>query len=802
MSENLNTDIVDESSIFGSPGGLPSSQGGLGGSGYAPRALPPSSSAPFNPGSYTPNYSNPLGNSRPPNNPSSNSAFPSPVNPSPPGPGRMRNFPDGTPNNSSNDFRWRPSIDHPSHPDFGRPRANINSDQPGALAPRNLIPNSQAPGGGASSPRPPAGTNINNPYRGPTSPGGSNSPGSGLGSNPGGSFRGNAPGGGNNNSPGSPGRYGNNPPDFSQNPPIAPPGQYRPGGGAPIGENPGGPPTFGPSNFDNYFNDFFDNFYGGQNEPPSPPPFQGGQVPGQLYAVHGTFERVSEYYQGKQYTIIEGFSFYAVGPLKGFKVGTYNGEKRWYFDTGQGPMWYMFGNGLPAYFPNGYSHSPTYQVVSFTIVKIIPIDPPPGFIDQDPPPTTPGTQSPPNTNFPPPMLLGLDPLTNLSGTDPFTGLDPLLAPALSPGTQSPPAIDPTQHPDTYKPPLPDFFPGFKPLPSGLAPPSNSPYGSAGNQNAGASSTRDPFGNRSYGYPSTSAPPTTQVNPSPNVPDTVTNPLTGTQTPVTQTSPNPDPLAPNPSTVNPHDCENPTDPCEKNRKDQLNRIEQNTLNNNNLPTPIQGTIQTERCNEIRKNPPNPNDPDTQSFSYSGVNFLGISNQIMALSKQVEAIRKDFCHLDSNLAIPDSWNLKTQPNRPQLVVIYAEVTYQQGQQKLGKSRWSFTIPHFDEAKKNNLNLPEYRKGDWMAIAELKDGSKIIINAVNEATAKRICKLALSYVSSSTRIDPKEIKITPRKGKISPKLITPVLAHYYPQGRGLTLEGELKPAWTIQLKKKEND
>jgi hypothetical protein len=219
-------------------------------------------------------------------------------------------------------------------------------------------------------------------------------------------------------------------------------------------------------------------------------------------------------------------------------------------------------------------------------------------------------------------------------------------------------------------------------------------------------------------------------------------------------------------------------------------------------PIRGSISTQRCLEIRDAEPNPDDPDEQTFSYYGEGIEGISEQINALSQQVEAIRKDFCHIQSTLVIPEVWNLKTQPNRPQLVVIFAEVKYENGRKKLGSSKWSITIPHFIGTKQN-LQFPNFKKGQIMGICELKDGSKIVVNADNEANAKRYVTLCLKYVKKDLIPVPVEIKTVERKGRHLKKCtITPTLAHYYPNGRGLNEESELKPEWTIGLKSKEND
>ncbi len=148
-----------------------------------------------------------------------------------------------------------------------------------------------------------------------------------------------------------------------------------------------------------------------------------------------------------------------------------------------------------------------------------------------------------------------------------------------------------------------------------------------------------------------------------------------------------------------------------------------------------------------------------------------------------------------SVPEWWQIRAEAQRPQLVILYAEVL---STGKLTKSRWSLTVPHYDRPKGFKPSIPEYQKGNWEGILVLTDNSKIIVNASSASECKRVINRLKILIPSSYRVkDGKAIKAKVGErinADLKKARVIPIRADFYSTGaRNMT------PDWSINLRKK---
>lgn len=148
-----------------------------------------------------------------------------------------------------------------------------------------------------------------------------------------------------------------------------------------------------------------------------------------------------------------------------------------------------------------------------------------------------------------------------------------------------------------------------------------------------------------------------------------------------------------------------------------------------------------------------------------------------------------------AIPEAWAVRRGTERPQLVIVYAEIF---GSGKLSDSRWSVTVPHYRGTRNSKISAPRYKRGNWNGQLTLNDGSTIVVNADSSQECKRaINKLKILVPFTYRSKNGKAIK--PRVVD-NPNIdfkrcnVVPVTAHYYATG-----QKNLAPTWSQSLRKK---
>lgn len=127
---------------------------------------------------------------------------------------------------------------------------------------------------------------------------------------------------------------------------------------------------------------------------------------------------------------------------------------------------------------------------------------------------------------------------------------------------------------------------------------------------------------------------------------------------------------------------------------------------------------------------------------GAGLSGIYRALESITRAVDAIHADTkCPPEISTAGPMYWEMKV-GEIPQLVVLLKR------SDEISSSRWSFHIPHPQVAIDRNyqFSFPEFIKGDTLCTCTLKDNSKIVVNALNEAEGQKIIDYCLSLVEPS--------------------------------------------------------
>lgn len=148
-----------------------------------------------------------------------------------------------------------------------------------------------------------------------------------------------------------------------------------------------------------------------------------------------------------------------------------------------------------------------------------------------------------------------------------------------------------------------------------------------------------------------------------------------------------------------------------------------------------------------------------------------------------------------SVPEWWQVRRNSGTPQLTVLFAE---QFSSGKLGGSRWTLSIPHYNRPKGARPNIPTYNKGNWFGTLRLSDGSKLGINAASSSECKRVLNRLKIHIPVEFRTkNGKAIKpriVEDPSADLKECKVTPVRADYYSKG-----QTNMTPDWTINLRRK---
>jgi hypothetical protein len=140
-----------------------------------------------------------------------------------------------------------------------------------------------------------------------------------------------------------------------------------------------------------------------------------------------------------------------------------------------------------------------------------------------------------------------------------------------------------------------------------------------------------------------------------------------------------------------------------------------------------------------------------------------------------------------AIPQSWQIRHEGGKPQLVIHCAEKK-QDG--KYGSAMYPITVPHWRGTINDKPSLPAYKKGNWEGILVLADNTKVTINAANEAECTKILNAIKPWIKKEM------LKNSYFKGgkiniEIKPTQVKPMYGRYFQTG-----QKNNKPDWRVDF------
>lgn len=95
-----------------------------------------------------------------------------------------------------------------------------------------------------------------------------------------------------------------------------------------------------------------------------------------------------------------------------------------------------------------------------------------------------------------------------------------------------------------------------------------------------------------------------------------------------------------------------------------------------------------------------------------------------------------------AIPQSWQIRHEGGKPQLVIHCAE---KKEDGNYDSAKYPITVPHWKGKVTDKPSLPPYKKGNWEGILVLADNTKVTINAANEAECTKILNAIKPWINS---------------------------------------------------------
>jgi hypothetical protein len=110
---------------------------------------------------------------------------------------------------------------------------------------------------------------------------------------------------------------------------------------------------------------------------------------------------------------------------------------------------------------------------------------------------------------------------------------------------------------------------------------------------------------------------------------------------------------------------------------------------------------------------------------------------------------YCNIDV-AGIPDSWLIRPEHHRPQVIYQFAEID--NSGNITGAPKYPITVPHHVSDKPSDP-LPNYERGNWEIIYVLNDNSKVTIHSLDESNGMIILNAVMlriipSYLTNAYR------------------------------------------------------
>ncbi len=183
-----------------------------------------------------------------------------------------------------------------------------------------------------------------------------------------------------------------------------------------------------------------------------------------------------------------------------------------------------------------------------------------------------------------------------------------------------------------------------------------------------------------------------------------------------------------------------------------------------------------------------------------NKAGTANNALTIIGEYEELFKsnyELClaknkEMEAYASVPDYWQTRSF-QKPQLAIQYAENL---GNGKIGRSRWTLYIPHYNKPKEYEASFPKYEKGDYRGILVLNDNSKIIVHCKSEPECLRVINALKHYVDPFYLKNIKEPETTKGNEKYKQVSVIPTLCQFFPKGQKDTI-----PLWSKKLRKRDS-
>ncbi|MBW4480494.1 MAG: hypothetical protein KME54_27570 [Tolypothrix brevis GSE-NOS-MK-07-07A] len=140
-----------------------------------------------------------------------------------------------------------------------------------------------------------------------------------------------------------------------------------------------------------------------------------------------------------------------------------------------------------------------------------------------------------------------------------------------------------------------------------------------------------------------------------------------------------------------------------------------------------------------------------------------------------------------AIPQSWQIRHEGGKPQLVIQCAE---KKEDGKYGSAMYPITVPHWKGGINDKPSLPAYKKGNWEGILVLADNTKVTINAASESECTKILNAIKPWIKSEMLKD-SYFKGGKINADIKPTQVKPMYGRYFKTG-----QKNNKPDWRVDF------
>lgn len=214
-----------------------------------------------------------------------------------------------------------------------------------------------------------------------------------------------------------------------------------------------------------------------------------------------------------------------------------------------------------------------------------------------------------------------------------------------------------------------------------------------------------------------------------------------------------------------------DPCEK--LDEILEL---------LKQPFSGEMLLEPCGE----------GDAKSYGFEDEGLTGLHLQLKSLSRAVKDIWDAVKCGPGELALPESWAIRTSRTLPQYVVIWKVVG------RGIESSWSSTIPHPRYHRASDLvsayQHVDYVRGNFQATIQNADNTHSIVNCKNKPEATKMRKW-INRLQNPEVVQRQKMKLTEgivRENPIEEIRVEPTLIKYFATGAKT-----MTPDWVVAIK-----